>query len=252
MPFAAYKTEYFESVARIPSPQRTGDHRISLAKSYPVAGGAIPPSKLDIHQRNQYNNYNHSRSSHPQNNYNSYNSTTHVDIHIDDLAPPPSQSSYYYRSSQNSQSSSSTHSNTNHTGRYVHELEDHSAAADSRRFTERRKKTVRFDGQDSDEFSRWENERQESQDSTTKDSGIDTSSTFTSSEDSNRGDVPKVLIALMTESNLDEKRISSKLRPSFWKLPLCKTIVKITKLDFSTLDALSPPKSEMDLKPVGF
>ncbi|ETN58027.1 hypothetical protein AND_010395 [Anopheles darlingi] len=64
--------------------------------------------------------------------------------------------------------------------------------ADSRRFTERRKKTVRFDGQDADtDWSRWESERQGSQDSATKDSGIDTSSTFTSSEDSNRGDGPK-------------------------------------------------------------
>lgn len=64
--------------------------------------------------------------------------------------------------------------------------------ADTRRFTERRKKTVRFDGQDSDDWSRWESERQGSQDSATKDSGIETSSTFTSSEDSNRGDGPKV------------------------------------------------------------
>lgn len=55
---------------------------------------------------------------------------------------------------------------------------------------------MRFDGQDSDEFSRWESERQGSQDSTTKDSGIDTSSTFTSSEDSNRGDGPKVVCSL--------------------------------------------------------
>lgn len=70
-------------------------------------------------------------------------------------------------------------------------MDDHTIT-DNRQFTERRKKTVRFDGQDSDEFSRWENERQGSQDSTTKDSGIDTSSTFTSSEDSNRGDLPKV------------------------------------------------------------
>lgn len=69
---------------------------------------------------------------------------------------------------------------------------DEAASGDNRRFTERRKKTVRFDGQELDEFSRWESERQESQDSTTKDSGIDTSSTFTSSEDSNRGDGPKV------------------------------------------------------------
>ncbi|XP_011068590.1 PREDICTED: uncharacterized protein LOC105154630 [Acromyrmex echinatior] len=70
--------------------------------------------------------------------------------------------------------------------------------ADSRRFTERRgKKTVRFDGgtnvggPQEEEWS-WEADRQGSQDSATKDSGIDTSSTFTSSEDSNRGDLPKV------------------------------------------------------------
>ncbi|XP_062528503.1 regulating synaptic membrane exocytosis protein 2 isoform X7 [Bombyx mori] len=81
-------------------------------------------------------------------------------------------------------------------------------SSDNRRFTERRKKTVRFDGHEgaatfprggrdasgapSDWASlRWESERQTSQDSATKDSGIDTSSTFTSSEDSNRGDCPK-------------------------------------------------------------
>ncbi|XP_072936101.1 regulating synaptic membrane exocytosis protein 2 isoform X2 [Epargyreus clarus] len=81
-------------------------------------------------------------------------------------------------------------------------------SADNRRFTERRKKTVRFDGHEGaatfprggrdasgaphDWASlRWESERQTSQDSATKDSGIDTSSTFTSSEDSNRGDCPK-------------------------------------------------------------
>lgn len=62
---------------------------------------------------------------------------------------------------------------------------------DNRRFIERRKKTVRFDHTDSAWSGCWE-ERQGSQDSQTKDSGIDTSSTFTSSEDSNRGDVPKV------------------------------------------------------------
>lgn len=85
--------------------------------------------------------------------------------------------------------------------------------ADNRRFTERRKKTVRFDGHEGaatfprggrdasggplDWASlRWESERQTSQDSATKDSGIDTSSTFTSSEDSNRGDCPKVQITI--------------------------------------------------------
>lgn len=67
------------------------------------------------------------------------------------------------------------------------------------RFTERRgKKTVRFDGGTNvggpqEEWS-WEVDRQGSQDSATKDSGIDTSSTFTSSEDSNRGDLPKVRV----------------------------------------------------------
>ncbi|XP_014604050.1 PREDICTED: regulating synaptic membrane exocytosis protein 2 isoform X3 [Polistes canadensis] len=72
--------------------------------------------------------------------------------------------------------------------------------ADSRRFTERRgKKTVRFYGgtnigrHQEDDWS-WEvadHCRQGSQDSATKDSGIDTSSTFTSSEESNRGELPK-------------------------------------------------------------
>ncbi|XP_071053229.1 regulating synaptic membrane exocytosis protein 2 isoform X1 [Onthophagus taurus] len=55
--------------------------------------------------------------------------------------------------------------------------------ADNRCFTERRKKTVRFD-----QHEAWD--RQGSQDSH-RDSGIDTSSTFTSSEDSTRGDMPK-------------------------------------------------------------
>ncbi|XP_041766445.1 regulating synaptic membrane exocytosis protein 2 isoform X5 [Anopheles merus] len=78
--------------------------------------------------------------------------------------------------------------------------------ADSRRFTERRKKTVRFDGQDSDDWSRWESERQGSQDSATKDSGIDTSSTFTSSEDSNRGDGPKNPLSWQVVSSSDGGR----------------------------------------------
>lgn len=86
---------------------------------------------------------------------------------------------------------------------------EENSATDSRRFTERRKKTVRFDRpvpvdhrhhrqqphqQDwNHTLGRWASDRQSSQDSQTKDSGIDTSSTFTSSEDSNRGEVPKVL-----------------------------------------------------------
>ncbi|XP_046869593.1 uncharacterized protein LOC6648132 isoform X7 [Drosophila willistoni] len=52
---------------------------------------------------------------------------------------------------------------------------------------------------------RWDNERQGSQDSATKDSGIDTSSTFTSSEDSNRGDVPKL--------DLNERRSRRDMSP---------------------------------------
>ncbi|XP_033608307.1 regulating synaptic membrane exocytosis protein 2 isoform X2 [Cryptotermes secundus] len=86
---------------------------------------------------------------------------------------------------------------------------EENSASDSRRFTERRKKTVRFDRpgpvdhchrhrqqhpQDwSHTLGRWASDRQSSQDSQTKDSGIDTSSTFTSSEDSNRGEGPKDL-----------------------------------------------------------
>lgn len=48
-------------------------------------------------------------------------------------------------------------------------------------------------GDNTNSWSRWDSERQGSQDSATKDSGIDTSSTFTSSEDSNRGDGLKVV-----------------------------------------------------------
>lgn len=96
-----------------------------------------------------------------------------------------------------------------HQGRPLQDV-----TADNRRFTERRKKTVRFDHGDGGGSGNggsggggggvsstsavwpspagWDEERQGSQDSQTKDSGIDTSSTFTSSEDSNRGDAPKV------------------------------------------------------------
>ncbi|XP_046989107.1 regulating synaptic membrane exocytosis protein 2 [Schistocerca americana] len=80
--------------------------------------------------------------------------------------------------------------------RIVKECSELWEEGDSRRFTERRKKTVRFDRPDRDWMNlgsavRWGADRQGSQDSQTKDSGIDTSSTFTSSEDSNRGEGPK-------------------------------------------------------------
>lgn len=81
----------------------------------------------------------------------------------------------------------------------------------TRRYVDRRKKTVRFDGQESNDWTRWDSERQNSQDSTTRDSGIDTSSTFTSSEDSNRGDGFKVLFS---NPNLTQKtkQIQSKAK----------------------------------------
>lgn len=75
--------------------------------------------------------------------------------------------------------------------------------ADKRRITERRKKTVRFDGGPGvpsnnlaeDEgwmtlsnVERWDSLRQASAESAARDSGIDSSSNFTSSEDSTRGD----------------------------------------------------------------
>lgn len=189
-----------------------GETRISLAKAQPISSAT---TKLDIHQKNQYNRANH--SSHTYNNNNnriggssSYqNPSTHLpSSHIDqsnDLAyhhpttssiSPTRSSSYntnYYNrtSAIFNQSNSSSYSNNRFSSDTLDPYVEQ-AASDNRQFTERRKKTVRFDGQDLDELSRWESERQESQDSTTKDSGIDTSSTFTSSEDSNRGDGPKV------------------------------------------------------------
>lgn len=77
---------------------------------------------------------------------------------------------------------------------------------DKRRLTEKRKKTVRFDGgletNNVDDgwmtlgnTDRWGSLRQGSQDSGTKDSGIETSSNFTSSEDSNRGEFKVPLVA---------------------------------------------------------
>lgn len=74
---------------------------------------------------------------------------------------------------------------------------------DNRKFTERRKKTVRFDGPETaDDWLRWDSDRQGSQDSATKDSGIETSSTFTSSEDSNRGDGPSKVCALTKKKKI--------------------------------------------------
>lgn len=220
--FAAWKSEYFDGAPtsrKISSSPTSDPHRISLAKSQPISSTIIP-SKLDIHQRNQYNRVNHSSHIYNNNNNNRIGSnshhnplpSSHIDHNVDDLAyhhqhhqttttaslSPTKSYNYYNRTSAtqpNQTNSSSTHnyySNSRFLSDTIDPYVDEQAAGDNRRFTERRKKTVRFDGQDSDEFSRWESERQGSQDSTTKDSGIDTSSTFTSSEDSNRGDGPKV------------------------------------------------------------
>lgn len=191
------------------------DPRISLAGSKPVSSS----SKLDIHQRNQYNRVNHSSHIYNNNNNNnrigsnSYHNplpSSHIDHNVDDLtyhhhsttttttttttslSPTKSSYNFYNRTSATQPNQSNYYSNSRYLSDSIDPYVDEQAAGDNRRFTERRKKTVRFDGQDSDEFSRWESERQGSQDSTTKDSGIDTSSTFTSSEDSNRGDGPKV------------------------------------------------------------
>lgn len=211
--FAAWQSKCYDGS---PNVSKTPDSRISLSKSQPIS------SKIDIiNQRNQYNRINHSNHN-LTNNYNNNNNNRisntslqhyknqqlppHLDPHNpDDLAYQTTLNSpnkYYYKNSQNSYSSTINSNNPTHSGtthyytnnrsvNETNEMDDHTIT-DNRQFTERRKKTVRFDGQDSDEFSRWENERQGSQDSTTKDSGIDTSSTFTSSEDSNRGDLPKV------------------------------------------------------------
>lgn len=155
-------------------------------------------SKLDVHHRNNYNRTNHRLQHSPQ------------IVVGDDVDYPQSSDPYWNNGSRGLPGTTATGiggGNVNATSRISSQsrsqsgslsagtsLEDGNAySIDSRRYTERRKKTVRFDGQESNDWTRWESERQNSQDSTTRDSGIDTSSTFTSSEDSNRGDGLKVL-----------------------------------------------------------
>lgn len=155
-------------------------------------------SKLDVHQRNNYNRTNHRLQHSPQ------------IVVADDVDYTQSNDPYWNNGSRGlpGTPASQIASNVNNTisQRISSQsrsqsgslsagtsLDDANAySIDSRRYTERRKKTVRFDGQESNDWTRWESERQNSQDSTTRDSGIDTSSTFTSSEDSNRGDGLKV------------------------------------------------------------
>lgn len=149
-------------------------------------------SKLDVHHRNNYNRTNHRLQHSPQ-------------IVIgDEVDFSQSNDPYWNNGSRELSSSTATivgrHVNTvNRVGSHSGSLSASTSlddpnvySIDNRRYTERQKKTVRFDGQESNDWTRWDSERQNSQDSTTRDSGIDTSSTFTSSEDSNRGEGLKV------------------------------------------------------------
>lgn len=152
-------------------------------------------SKLDVHHRNNYNRTNHRLQHSPQ-------IVVGDDVDFSQTGNDP----YWNNGSRGLSGSTATlvGSNVNTVSRVASQsgslsagtsLEDPNAynSIDSRRYTERRKKTVRFDGQESNDWTRWDSERQNSQDSTTRDSGIDTSSTFTSSEDSNRGEGLKVV-----------------------------------------------------------
>lgn len=147
-------------------------------------------SKLDVHHRNNYNRNNHRLQ--------------HSAPIGDDVDFPQPNDPYWNNGGRGLSGSTATlvGSNVNtvsrvgsNSGSLSTSLDDQNAySIDNRRYTERRKKTVRFDGQESNDWTRWDSERQNSQDSTTRDSGIDTSSTFTSSEDSNRGEGLKVFI----------------------------------------------------------
>ncbi|XP_063708928.1 regulating synaptic membrane exocytosis protein 2 [Culicoides brevitarsis] len=179
------------------------------------------PGKLDVHQRNTYNRNIHNR-------YHSLNessvisqvgqssSTLLPQVVVCDVTTCTTNASPTLSNVDNNNQYSALHNLHNQINRYAQPSSTSISgtanvggdsdsyweeSTDSRRFTERRKKTVRFDGQDSDDWTRWENERQGSQDSATKDSGIDTSSTFTSSEDSNRGDGPKHPVSWQVSSD---------------------------------------------------
>jgi regulating synaptic membrane exocytosis protein 2 len=180
-------------------------------------------SKLDVYQRNSYNRTNHNRYQqqqdqqasstisqtasqvviYPTTNHLAYQHQHHLHHQPTTLATatvvatghqPASLSLNHTSSSSSAAAAVAAATAATVAARYSQEQSDPywDETGDSRKFTERRKKTVRFDGQDADDWTRWESERQGSQDSQTKDSGIDTSSTFTSSEDSTRGDGPKV------------------------------------------------------------
>ncbi|XP_048518490.1 regulating synaptic membrane exocytosis protein 2 isoform X1 [Dendroctonus ponderosae] len=120
--------------------------------------------------------------------------------HHHQTAPPPQLQLHSYSSSEEDLKSTPEYSSDRDSEKGVDEPEEwpplshyivapphrplQDVTADNRGLSDRRKKTVRFDHQDGRQGS------QGSQDSH-RDSGIDTSSTFTSSEDSTRGDFPK-------------------------------------------------------------
>ncbi|XP_055549954.1 uncharacterized protein LOC129732766 isoform X9 [Wyeomyia smithii] len=166
--------------------------------------------KLDVQQRNNYNRTNHNRYQSQQTHLHSQQPLPQVVVADSTITSSAYDNNNHHHSSSHHHHTHQPVPQTNQVHnsqyQYIQQNSRYNAStagsdqpdpywddpADSRRFTERRKKTVRFDGQESDDWGRWESERQGSQDSATKDSGIDTSSTFTSSEDSNRGDGPKV------------------------------------------------------------
>lgn len=180
-------------------------------------------TKLDVYQRNTYNRTNHNRHN-PSASTQSHQ--INPQIIVDDIVQHDHQQPHISSSLAHHQQS---HHNPNHQYHHQTQSQHHSVAydrypndlepywdetgTDSRRFTERRKKTVRFDGQEQqDDLDRWDTERQGSQDSATKDSGIETSSTFTSSEDSNRGDGLKVPLN-KTKKKKTKSILTIKLNP---------------------------------------
>uniref|UniRef100_A0A182QZE1 C2 domain-containing protein n=1 Tax=Anopheles farauti TaxID=69004 RepID=A0A182QZE1_9DIPT len=187
---------------------------------HPLGTGSVPSPASAIPQGHQLQHGGSSGSSSSSQHHPFQSSHHHHHHHHPQQQQQQQQQQHHHQQCNSSSSGGSSHSTAGHhpVAQNSHARYGTSPAgteqpepywdepADSRRFTERRKKTVRFDGQDSDDWSRWESERQGSQDSATKDSGIDTSSTFTSSEDSNRGDGPKNPVSWQVVSSSDGGR----------------------------------------------
>ncbi|CAD7093853.1 unnamed protein product [Hermetia illucens] len=163
-------------------------HKTSLPTTGNIPGALLSSSKLDVRQKNKYNQTNHDRRKYLHQKQSPHQEQPLHQLQQEQLAYQKHQQIVIGQTNITSYDRYTS----NETSHNPYWDDSTSSAQDNRRFTERRKKTVRFDGHDEPvDWSRWESERQGSQDSATKDSGIDTSSTFTSSEDSNRGDGPK-------------------------------------------------------------